>query len=202
MNVTSYPIIKQSLPLTVVYVNADRIENYPLRQGPLIALGDSITFGRDASVGNDYVSLLSERIGETVINAGVNGDRTDEALARLETDVLSRNPRLVVVFLGGNDFLQKVPTDTIFANLETITERIQNDGSAVLIMGYKNFSFTNYDARYRALAWESGSAYAPDVMGGILGNPFYTTDLVHPRDNGHELIADRVEPYIRALIGN
>lgn len=201
MNISGTPIVKRSAEVSVVYVNLSRISNYPLRQGPVIALGDSITFGRDATAGNDYVSLLSARLGEPIQNAGVSGDTTADALARLDRDVLSKDPRLVIVFLGGNDFLQKVPTDTIFANLATIIDRIEADGAAVLVLGYKDYFLVNYDARYRDLAWQKGAAYTPDVMGGILGNPLLTTDLVHPRNTGHRIIADRVEPYLRILLG-
>jgi len=200
MSISGYPVVIKSQQISVVYVNLARIENYPLRRGPVIALGDSITYGRDATPGNDYVSLLSERLDMPIINAGVSGDTTAEALARLENDVLSKNPSLVVVFLGGNDFLQKVNTATIFSNLDTIVERITADGSAVLLLGYKNYFLINYDTQYRTIAWEDGAAYTPNVMEGILGNPFRTTDLVHPRDNGHILIADRVEPYMRVLL--
>ncbi len=197
----SLTIVKESLPVDVVYVNLARIENHPLRSGPLIAFGDSITFGRDATTGNDFVSLLSARLGVPIVNKGVSGDTTDDALLRINADVLSQDPGLVMVFLGGNDFLQEVPTNEIFANIETITERIVVDGSAVLILAYQDFFFTNYDARYRAIAWEHGAAYVPDVMGGILGNPFRTTDLIHPTNTGHAIIADRIEPYLRALLG-
>lgn len=192
-------LIAKSETVRAVYVNTSRIENYPLGTGPIIALGDSITFGRDATAGNDFVSLLSSRIGETIINAGVNGDTTAEALARLDIDVLSKNPRLVIVFLGGNDFLQKVNTNTTFNNIGTIVDQIEANGSAVLVLAYKNYFLVDYDARFRELAWARGAAYAPNVMGGVLGNPFYTTDLIHPRNNGHKILADRVEPYVRAL---
>jgi len=200
LNLAGNPLIAKSAPVRVVYVNTSRIDNYPLGSGPIIALGDSITFGRDATIGNDFVTLLSSRIGETIINAGVNGDTTAEALARLDTDVLSKNPRLVIVFLGGNDLLQRVNTNEIFNNIGTIVDQIQANGSAVLLLAYKDVFFINYDARFREIAWSRGAAYTPNVMGGILGNPFYTTDLIHPRNNGHKLLADRIEPYLEALI--
>ncbi len=200
MSISGYPVVIKSPTVTVTYVDVNRIENFPLRTGPVIAFGDSITYGRDATIGNDYVSLLSNRLNIPITNAGVSGDTTAEALARLETDVLSKNPSLVIVFLGGNDFLQKVPNATTFSNLDTIVERIVDDGSAVLVLGYKNYFLVNYDAKYRTLAWEDGAAYTPNVMEGILGNPIRTTDLVHPRNNGHIMIADRVEPYLRVLL--
>lgn len=201
MNITGRPIMGDSVDVVVTLLNLSRISNFPLREGPVIALGDSITFGRDATQGRDFVSLLSERLGEPIVNAGVVGDTTEDSLLRLDRDVIAKHPRLVIIFLGGNDFLQKVPADTTFNNLELIVDRIQADGGAVMILGYKNFLFVNYDPRYRTLALEKGAAYVPDVMKGILGSSFFTTDAVHPRNNGHEIIANRVEPQLRVLLG-
>jgi hypothetical protein len=70
----------------------------------IVCLGDSITRGAGATRGNDYVSRLSSMLGMEVVHAGVNGDTTERALWRLEEDVLSYGPRLVVIELGGNDF--------------------------------------------------------------------------------------------------
>ena len=37
-----------------------------------------------------------------MLNAGVSGDTTEMALARVDADVLSHDPRMVIVGLGGN----------------------------------------------------------------------------------------------------
>lgn len=40
-----------------------------------------------------------------VINAGVNGNNTDDLLLRLKKDVLSKDPQLVILMIGTNDML-------------------------------------------------------------------------------------------------
>jgi len=63
----------------------------------IICFGDSLTHGTGASRGKDYPSQLSKMISRPVINAGVPGDTTARALQRLERDVLSYSPDLVLV---------------------------------------------------------------------------------------------------------
>src|SRR2546423_12588209 len=89
-----------------------RVANLGSHGSSVIAFGDSLTAGYGAQPGEDYPSKLSALMGTTVVNAGVSGDTTESALARLDNDVLSRNPRVVLVGLGGNDFLQGVPIAT------------------------------------------------------------------------------------------
>lgn len=83
------------------------VANYPPENGPIVAFGDSLTAGVGSTGGNDYVNQLEELIEEDIINAGVSGDTTEEALDRLEEDVLSHDPRAVIVWLGGNDHLAR-----------------------------------------------------------------------------------------------
>ncbi len=83
------------------------ITNYPERQGPVIAFGDSLTAGVGALPGQDYVTQLSNKSGVPITNAGVSGNTTRDALARLNNDVLSKDPSVVLVWLGGNDILQR-----------------------------------------------------------------------------------------------
>jgi acyl-CoA thioesterase-1 len=87
------------------------ITNYPERQGPVIAFGDSLTAGVGALPSQDYVTQLSNKSGVSIINAGVSGNTTRDALARLNRDVLSKDPSVVLVWLGGNDILQRYYED-------------------------------------------------------------------------------------------
>src|SRR5919199_350459 len=76
-----------------------KVRNLDSRGANVIAFGDSLTAGYGAQAGEDYPSRLSALIGVPVINAGVSGDTTQSALARIDSDVLSRDPRLVIVGL-------------------------------------------------------------------------------------------------------
>ena len=84
----------------------------------IVCFGDSLTYGSGARKGMDYPSQLAQMIGKPVINAGVSGDTTARALQRLEHDVLSKSPDLVLITLGGNDLKNGVARDVAFENLK------------------------------------------------------------------------------------
>jgi lysophospholipase L1-like esterase len=167
----------------------------------IIAFGDSLVAGRGASAGRDFVSVLSARLGVPIINAGRSGDTTETALARVDRDVLSRNPRVVLVLLGGNDFLRRVPRQTTFANLATIVRRIRERGSAVVVVGVSAGIFTDSASDdYEALAGDTAAGFVADILAGIIGRSDLMSDPIHPNDRGHLIMADRLEPVLRELV--
>jgi acyl-CoA thioesterase-1 len=157
--------------------------------------------GRGATGGRDFVSVLSGRLGARIINAGRNGDTTRTALARLNRDVLSRDPRVVIIVLGGNDFLRRVPVDETFHNLSTIVTNIRERGAATVLAGVSVGLLSDpYAARYEALASETSSGLVPDILGGLIGRSHLMSDAIHPNDQGYRMIADRLEPALRDLL--
>ena len=60
--------------------------------------------------------------GWVVLNRGVNGQRSDEVLARFERDVLSESPNFVVILAGVNDIYQGAPLEFTEKNLLTTYE--------------------------------------------------------------------------------
>src|SRR5207244_13108579 len=74
-----------------------KVKNLNSRGANIIAFGDSLTAGYGAAAGEDYPSALSKMIGVPIVNAGVSGDTSEMALARLDGDVLARQPRMVIV---------------------------------------------------------------------------------------------------------
>lgn len=72
-----------------------------------------------------------------VINAGVGGDNTDNLLARIEKDVLSKKPDLVILMVGTNDMLNSKKMISFLhyqQNLEQIVEAITANGSEMVLM--------------------------------------------------------------------
>ena len=158
----------------------------------IICFGDSLTFGTGAGKGMDYPSQLSRRIGIPVLNAGVPGDTTARALRRLERDVLSKNPSLVLITLGGNDLKNGLSKDAAFRNLTKIVVSIQNSGAKVIIGGIKfPFRDRGFGRGYQELADETGAILIPDIFEGIMGNSKLMSDPIHPNDAGYEIIAQR-----------
>ena len=73
-----------------------------LKGKTIIALGDSLT-ANGGSTTYPYSLSTDSYLGVPVINAGVGGDSTRNVLARFETDVLSKNPDVVIICIGRND---------------------------------------------------------------------------------------------------
>jgi len=172
----------------------------------IVCFGDSITFGYGAEQGEDYPSILAKMTGLAVVNAGIDGDTTVEALKRLDADVLQRDPFLVIVEFGGNDFLRKIPLETTVANLRQIVERIQAKGKMVALVDISAGMFLKeYRFAYGTLARSRGALFIPSILDKIITNPRMKSDFLHPNAEGYALIADRVlqfiEPYLAGRSG-
>jgi acyl-CoA thioesterase-1 len=167
----------------------------------VIAFGDSLTAGYGASAGEDYPSRLSALAGVPIINAGVSGDTTETALARLDADVLARDPRIVIVGLGGNDFLRGVDVKTTEANLRTIVEKIQSAGAMVVILGFRFPSLNaDYEAMYKRVAKDGHCLFIANLLRGIITDPKLKSDDIHPNALGYQLMAERIAPDLRRLM--
>lgn len=176
------------------------IKNYPSSGEIIIAFGDSLVEGVGATEGNDFVSLLSRRINTPIVNLGHPGDTTAEALLRID-EVILRNPKIVMVLLGGNDFLKRVPKHEMLSNLEQIITTIQNKGAIVVLLGVRGGLITdNYESDLKSLAQKTGSAYVPNVLKGLIGNSKYMSDSIHPNDAGYAIIAEHIYPILLKVL--
>lgn len=85
------------------------------------------------------VMLLLMGLGANaqVFNAGVAGNTSSELLARINADVLSLDPDLVIVMAGTNDMLNSrkmTAYDTYASNLEAIVEQLKTNNTEVLLL--------------------------------------------------------------------
>jgi len=164
----------------------------------IICFGDSLTYGTGAGKEMDYPSQLSKMIGTPVINAGVPGDTTARALQRLERDVLSKSPDLVLITLGGNDLKNGVAKDRAFQNLRIIIESIQNTGARVILGGIKfPIRDRGFGRAYQELSEETGAVLITNIFDGIMGNRKLMSDPIHPNDEGYQIIAERFHEAMR-----
>ena len=178
-----------------------KVRDLDSRGANLIAFGDSLTAGYGAQPGEDYPSRLSALLGAPVINAGVSGDTTASALARVDNDVLARDPRLVLVGLGGNDFLGGVPIATTEANLREIVRKVEGAGAMVVLLGFRFPSLTaDYESMYERVAKEEGCLLVPRILRGILNDASMKSDAIHPNARGYALMAERVAGPCKKLI--
>jgi lysophospholipase L1-like esterase len=166
----------------------------------IVCLGDSLTEGVGADPGQDYPAVLSHELAFPVVNQGRRGDTTAEALSRLP-EVLERNPRLVIVLLGGNDFLRQVPRSETKKNLAEVVRRLQDHGAMVAIAGMRLGVFTDeFSPIYEDTAKQLGAYYIPQVMQGILSDPQLKSDPIHPNAAGYRLLGQRIAEKLKPLL--
>jgi len=182
------------------FFNTAPIANYPSAGTDIVAFGDSLVAGTGATDGRDFVLLLSGAIGQPVINLGVPGDTTADGLARIgELDAYK--PKVVLLLLGGNDYLKRIPQEQTFANLAAIIKDIQSRGAIVLLLGVRGGLFGDYfSSGFEDLRSAYHTAYVPDVLDGLLGDKQYMSDQIHPNDAGYAAIADRITPVLKKLL--
>lgn len=101
----------------------------------IVAFGDSLT------ARSGWVSMLGGFIGTEVINSGVGGDSTRNAVARLQASVLDYKPDIALICFGMNDQAQviasgkpNVPLETYVENMETCVEAMQKIGTEVIFI--------------------------------------------------------------------
>ncbi len=83
----------------------------------VVFLGDSITQGWN-SLAQDFPNFKT-------VNRGISGDTTRGVLYRLDADVLSLDPKAVVLLIGTNDLSNKADPSDIADNIKTILKRIR-----------------------------------------------------------------------------
>jgi len=175
-----------------IFVSPRQVKEGSIPYTTIICFGDSLTAGTGADPGMDYPSQLSKMIAKPLIKAGVPGDTTASALKRLQRDVLSRSPDMVLITLGGNDLKNGVAKDIAFKNLKRIVESIQGLGARVIIGGLKfPLRDRGYARGYKDLADQSGAVLIPDIFKDIMGNRKLMSDSIHPNGDGYKIMAER-----------
>jgi lysophospholipase L1-like esterase len=182
--------------------NSWRITNEHPQGKVVVAFGDSLTAGYQVDAADSYPAQLASLLGREILNRGVSGNSTADGLARLERDVLSESPGIVLLSLGANDMLRRHPIDGTFASLRTIIDRIHARGALVVLIGVEGYPLVHGDwgARYRELARETGCVYVPDMLDDVLGDPALMYDQIHPNAKGYAKIAARIESEVGSYL--
>lgn len=169
------------------------IKNINSKGKNIICFGDSITFGYGANPGEDYPTALAKMTEIPIINAGIDGDTTIEALKRMESDVLERDPLLVIIEFGGNDFLRKIPQEETLNNIKAMIEKIQAQGAMVAIVDISAGMFLReYRLAFANMTKEKQAIFIPNILSGIITNPRLKSDFIHPNADGYKMIAQRI----------
>jgi acyl-CoA thioesterase-1 len=165
----------------------------------ILAIGDSMTAGYGVDRESAYPAQLEKELKNRgydyrVVNQGVTGSTTTQALSRL-TRGLALQPQIVIIQLGGNDVSQGIPRSVARENVRLMIERFKPGGAKIFFAGGR---FPYLDD----LARELNVPVIP-FLEGVGGHPdLLLTDGIHPTGEGYAIIVQNmlkvIEPVITA----
>lgn len=165
----------------------------------VLVLGDSLSYGTGADEHQDYPTLLAQNTGWNIINAGVPGDTSEQGLARLPVLLDAQQPVLLMIVLGGNDFLKKVPISQTTANLKTIIQMGQSRNITTLLVAIPDyqpvkaaFGGLSDHPLYATLAKETQTPLIEDIFGPVLSKNSLKADYVHPNTQGYRQVEEQL----------
>jgi acyl-CoA thioesterase-1 len=179
-----------------------------------MAFGDSLTAGFGADTGKSYPDFLQQELDRRglryrVVNAGISGETTTDALERLSTVTVLR-PAVAIVEFGGNDGLRGLPVSTTRSNLDQIIMGLKDSGAEVLLAGmtlppnYGPDYIATFQRVYSDLAAKDKVALIPFLLEGVAGTSRMQRDGLHPTADGNRLVAATVmrhlEPLLRRML--
>ncbi len=169
------------------------------KEAVILAFGDSLTYGTGAGIHESYPSHLRQRLGRTVINAGIPGELSAEGAARLAPLLQAHRPALLVLCHGGNDILQKTAGTSLRSNLDTMVRLARGQNIDVILIAVPQFSLIGLDPHpvYEEIASAHGLPIETDILSDLLGDNRYKSDRVHPNGAGYEKMAEAVEKMVR-----
>ncbi len=180
----------------------------------LAFFGDSQTDQRHWSSPAHYPELVRAVFAEinpqvSVINAGIGGDDTNDGLARIEPDLLAKQPDLTFILFGGNDSAfwgrdhSTVSPEQFRANIAEMVTRLGQVGSRVVLLSYPRipeFGEREYEvlqamnAELVELRDSLGTGWI-DAAGMFAENEprrMFAADMIHYSPRAHEMLAMRI----------
>lgn len=168
---------------------------------PIVCFGDSLTEGWGVEPEEAFPARLEALLKVPVVNAGWRGDRAVDALDRLDSQVLSARPRLVVVFFGGNEADTGDPLTAALEGQEEILRSLQGVGVPALVVAHPYAPYGEvFQTALRALARAFDAGFVANALDGIAGHPELLVDDEHPNAEGHRRLAERLRRPIEAAL--
>ena len=171
----------------------------------VLALGDSLTFGTGATPETSYPTVLARLTGWNVVNAGIPGDTSAQALARLPALLQEHSPQLVLVGIGGNDFLRRMSETDTRANIRRICEQALAAGAQVMLIAVPAPSAAAVIAGslsdhplYQEIADSLRLPLHANGWSTVLANAALRSDQIHANAQGYEAFANGLLSTARA----
>jgi acyl-CoA thioesterase-1 len=184
----------------------------PAYEGTIVAVGDSLTAGLGVDAEKAYPAQLEQRLKADgysfrVVNAGVSGETSSGALARIDWVIASLHPDIVILETGANDGLRGLDPGLLESNLDRLVARLTSQNIQVILAGMQMLpnlgpEYTQAFADiYPRIAAKHGILLIPFFLEGVAGRPeLNQDDRMHPTAEGYSRIVETVYPTIVAAI--
>ncbi len=191
-------------PLSTPQVKSDKPK--------IVAFGDSLTAGFGLLEKESYPYLLQEKLKADgydyeVVNAGVSGDTSIGGLERIDWVLEQENVQILILELGGNDLLRRMPVAKMKRNIAQIIEKAQAKKIKVLLCGM--FAPPNVGAQYQRefqmvfpdLATEYKVEFLPFILENVaLNKDLNQPDGIHPNAEGEKIMTENVYKVLKPML--
>jgi len=177
----------------------------------IVCFGDSLTAGYGADDGQSYPDFLQRELNHDgyayrVVNEGISGNTTKDGVDRLAS-ITALHPAVVVLEFGGNDGLRGLKVQTTRTNLSTMITVLKASGANVVLAGitlppdYGPDYINAFTATYPILARQYALPVLPFLLKDVYGVPgLMQQDNIHATNQGNEIVARNVLPYVKPLL--
>jgi len=178
----------------------------------IVAFGDSLTAGFGLTEKESYPYLLQEKLKSEgyeyeVINAGVSGDTSIGGLERADWVLGQENVQILILELGANDLLRRMPVDKMKRNLAQIIEKAQAKNVKVLLCGMlaPTSVGADYQREYVNSFSDLADKYEVEFLPFLLENVALNKNLnqadgIHPNAEGARIMTENIHKELKPML--
>ena len=192
----------------------DSGETAPVAQRTVLLIGTSLTAGYGLDPQDAWPTRLQAKVDSAglrfhVVNAGVSGETSADAVHRMDWLLSQGPPAVVVVETGANDALRGQSLDSVQANLDAILTRLERLEPRPVIVVAGMEALPNLGRVYgkqfhdifATAARVHHAAYLPFLLAGVAGvDSLNQADGIHPDARGSVVVASNVWRTLRPIL--
>lgn len=180
----------------------------------LLLMGTSLTAGYGLDPADAWSTRLQQKIDSSgltfhVVNAGVSGETSADALHRIDWLLSQGTPAVIVVETGANDALRGQSLDSISANVTAIVARLDalRPRPAIVVAGMEALPNLGraygeqFSRIFPVVAGAHHAHYLPFLLAGVAGvESLNQADGIHPNREGSRRVAENVWQVLRPIL--
>jgi acyl-CoA thioesterase-1 len=178
----------------------------------ILVFGDSLSAGYGLPQASGWTNLLEKRLRDDgfkyrVANASVSGETTDGGRRRIDGELKTHRPQIVVIELGANDGLRGSNLDVMRRNLEAMIDAGRRAKAEVLLVGMRlppnyGMAYTEkFQQTYADVARAKKTTLVPFLFEGFAEEArYFQSDRVHPTGEAQALMLETIWKGLKPML--